>query len=605
MTQVRTAGEVAVSVNGTDLPAELYNDLIDARVEQSIQLPDRFTLRFRDPFFEHFDDDASFAIGSPVAITFHEGQNEAVVTQSEITSTAIEPGTDGRHELVVSGLGLGHRLARGSEITTYVNLTDSQVASQIATRFGFEADVDKSTITHPYLLQCATAYQFLTERALRAGFRWWVSDGTLHFKNAAADPVPAPLVWGSNLQRFRARCSAVEVSDDVQVRGWDPNQQQVLTGSATLPSDLTSVGSDSPAARQVASAAQSAKGFHGHRFSGAIPVDDTSQANGLAAALARRAAGQHFHARGQAIGNPLLRAGGTVQVKGVGTRLNGSYLLASVEHIVGTAQPYVTRFDVGGQDPGTLADLLGGSRLANGRNAATAAGWGGAGLVVGVVTSVRDAEGYGRVKVRFPTLSDADESAWARVAATGAGNSRGFQVPFEVNDEVLVGFEHADLRRPIIVGGLWSGRNAIPRSGNAAIDDQGNICSVWQSKSGHIVELADGQAPAKNHILASLADTKTQLLLAGDQVALKTPNTFAATADGGVTITTKGTLTLDATNIVIKAKAKATIQGAQIEGTANATLKLSGAQVEVNGQAMLKLEGGAMTEIKGGIIKLN
>jgi hypothetical protein len=601
----RTVGEITVKVNGQALPSALYDDLLDARVEQSIQLPDRFSLRFRDPFFEHFDDADQFAIGSPVEITLHDGQNEAIVTRSEITSTAIEPGADGRHELLVSGLGLGHRLARGTEVLTYVDQTDAQVASQIARRFGFQADVDSSSIQHPYLLQCGTAYQFLTERALRGGFRWWVSDGKLHFKNSSEDRVSTPLAWGSNLQRFRARCSAVEVADDIHVRGWDANQQQVLNGRARLPSDLSSLGSDAPAATDVAVAALRSGAFRGHRFSGAIPVDDPAQAEGLASALAQRAAGEQFHARGQALGNPLLRAGARVQVTGVGTRLNGWYLLASVQHVVGTGQPYVTRFTVGGQDPGNLADLLGSRTGATGGLTPALTGWGAAGLVVGVVTNVRDLEGFGRVKVRFPTLSDDDDSAWARVAATGAGKSRGFQIPFEVNDEVLVGFEHGDLHRPIILGGLWSGRNVIPRSGDAASDERGNITSVWQTRSGHIMEMRDGPGPADNHILASLTDTKTKLLLAGDQAALTTPNIFEVTADGGVTITTKGTLTIDATTIALKAKAGVTIEAAQIEGKANATLRLSGAQSEVNGQAALRLIGGAMTEVKGAVLKLN
>ncbi|HEX3542807.1 MAG TPA: VgrG-related protein [Acidimicrobiales bacterium] len=598
MTASRPVGEATMTVNGADLPATWYKDLVDARVEQSIQLPDRFTLRFRDPYFEHFDDAEGFPIGARVKITYRYGDQEAVVTESEVTGTSVEPGAEGRHELVVAGLGLGHRLARGSEVVTYVNQSDSQVAGQVAQRFGFRADVDQSSVQHPYLLQCGTAYQFLSERAVRCGFRWWVSEGQLHFKRQPTSGDAVTLTWGENLQRFRARCSAIEVADDVKVRGWDANQQQVVNGSAKLPADLPALGSDAQAAKQLAGAAAKSPGFHGHRFSGAIPVDDPAEAGKLAEALARRAAAQQFQARGQAIGNPHLRPGATVKIDGVGTRLNGSYLLASVEHVVGASQPYVTRFTSGGHDAGALADLLGDGRR-------SVASWNGEGLVVGIVTSTRDTEGLGRVKVRFPTLSDNDESAWARVAATGAGKSRGFQIPLEVNDEVLVGFEHGDLNRPIVLGGLWSGRNAIPRAGDAASDQQGNITSVWQSKSGHIVEVREGPQPANNHVLISLADGKTKLLLAGDQVTLTTPNTLSITADRGVSITTKGDITLDATNISLKAKAKVSIEAVQIEEAAKAVLKLSGAQAQVNAQATLSLEGGAMTEVKGALLKLN
>ena len=68
------------------------------------------------------------------------------------------------------------------------------------------------------------------------------------------------------------------------------------------------------------------------------------------------------------------------------------------------------------------------------------------GVVVGVVTNNQDPDGMHRVKVRFPWLSGEDESHWARVAAAMAGNDRGAYFLPEVDDEVLVAFEHGDLR---------------------------------------------------------------------------------------------------------------------------------------------------------------
>ena len=78
------------------------------------------------------------------------------------------------------------------------------------------------------------------------------------------------------------------------------------------------------------------------------------------------------------------------------------------------------------------------------------------GVVVGVVTNNQDPDGLGRVKVKFPWLSDADESSWARIAAPMAGKERGLYFLPEVDDEVLVIFEHGDLRFPFVPGALWN-----------------------------------------------------------------------------------------------------------------------------------------------------
>src|SRR5436305_6326639 len=110
------------------------------------------------------------------------------------------------------------------------------------------------------------------------------------------------------------------------------------------------------------------------------------------------------------------------------------------------------------------------------------------GVVVGVVTNNQnDPEGLGRVKVKFPWLSDEDESNWARVAAPMAGKERGFYFLPEVEDEVLVAFEHGDIRFPYVVGALWNGKDAPPASNG---DGKNNV-RVIKSRSGHVVKLND------------------------------------------------------------------------------------------------------------------
>jgi uncharacterized protein involved in type VI secretion and phage assembly len=56
------------------------------------------------------------------------------------------------------------------------------------------------------------------------------------------------------------------------------------------------------------------------------------------------------------------------------------------------------------------------------------------GVVVGIVTNNQDPDGLGRVKVKFPWLSDVDESTWARIAAPMAGDQRGVYFLPEVDD---------------------------------------------------------------------------------------------------------------------------------------------------------------------------
>ena len=80
------------------------------------------------------------------------------------------------------------------------------------------------------------------------------------------------------------------------------------------------------------------------------------------------------------------------------------------------------------------------------------------------MTNNDDPEKLCRVKVKFPTLTEDDESTWARLASPGCWPARGMQWVPEISDEVLVGFEMGDTNRPIVLGGLWNRSDPPPES---------------------------------------------------------------------------------------------------------------------------------------------
>jgi uncharacterized protein involved in type VI secretion and phage assembly len=116
------------------------------------------------------------------------------------------------------------------------------------------------------------------------------------------------------------------------------------------------------------------------------------------------------------------------------------------------------------------------------------------GAVVGVVSSIDDPDGQGRVKVRFPWLKDDVESRWARLVSFMAGTERGAVFRPEVGDEVLVVFEQGDMRFPYILGGLWNGKDAMPSERG---QDGGNDIRLIKSRSGHTIVFDDTSGDEK------------------------------------------------------------------------------------------------------------
>ncbi|MGH9226702.1 MAG: VgrG-related protein [Acidimicrobiales bacterium] len=595
MPEGHVVAAAVIKVDGAELTLAQYDDLLDVRVEQSVHVPDKFTLRFRDPNFELLDK-GTFKIGATIDVGITDDGAPVPITRAEVTAIGAEQGASGRHELVISGLDRGHRLARGPMQRTFVKMSDSQVVAQIAQEHGLSASADSSSITHEYLLQSETAYAFVSARARAIGYDWWVNDKTLHFKKEAKVGAGPTLTFGEDLVRFKVRASCAEAGKEVLVRAWDAATQKAIVGQASMTTGPgVDFGTTAPLATEAMNGAKlfSANTKRGTNTSG---VWNANEANLLAQSLAAWATGEYVTARGEALGNPKIKAGAEVEIKGMGQKLSGKYVLTTVEHIIGLDKRYLTRFVSGGKSPDTLVDLLAGPPAA--------AGWGERGLVIGIVTNNKDPEGLGRIKVKFPTLSDQEESWWARVAAIGAGPERGLSVLYEINDEVLVAFEHGDLRRPIILGGLWSTQKK-PHMGGKETDTAGVEARTWRSRTGHTVALNDSTMPATSFVSITLADKKTVLKMAEDKVLLHSPTPITIESDQGITIKATADLTIDAMNITMKAQNAINIEGTQLTAKGRATTNVEGATTTVKGSATVSVEGGALAAVKGAIVKLN
>jgi uncharacterized protein involved in type VI secretion and phage assembly len=167
------------------------------------------------------------------------------------------------------------------------------------------------------------------------------------------------------------------------------------------------------------------------------------------------------------------------------------------------------------------------------------------GVVIGIVTNNQDPDGLGRVRLCFPWLSPDDESAWARVAAPMAGKDRGCYFLPEVEDEVLVAFEHGDPSFPYVLGCLWNGKDSPPASNG----DGKNAVRVIKSKSGHVIRLTDSSGGEKIEIIDQSGNNSVVI----------------DSASNAITIKASGKITLDGQDIEIKGKTSVKLTAAKID----------------------------------------
>jgi phage protein D/phage baseplate assembly protein gpV len=554
-TDVKLMDHLYIKVDGHDLPPEAMDDLIEATVDSSLYLPDMFTIHLHDEELKWLDE-GPFGLGQTVEISVLPEQQGAsqVLIKGEITALEPDFGEGTQATLRICGYDHSHRLHRGTHSRTYLQMTDSDLVRKIARETGLQAQVDPTYEVYDHILQHNQTYmEFLTERAQRIGYELFVEDKVLCFRQPPKNGSLLELEWGQELQRFLPRLTLVEQVDEVLVRGWDPKSRQPIVGQATRGQAEPKLGQQQSGAELASTAFNSARRVVIDR-----DVYSQAEADTLAQAICDELSGAFIEAEGVCYGQAGLRAGTFVQLTALGQRFSGVYFVTAATHIYRADAAYMTNFTIHGRRPDTLYALL--ERAVERPRDLP-------GPVVGLVTNNKDPDGWGRVKVKFPWLSDTVESDWARLVSVGAGPKRGFYCLPEIDDEVLVLFEQGDVNRPYVIGGLWNGRDKPPLPTDQAVDaERGQVRQrTFKTRVGHSFILTDGAdqgvvlETAGGHRL-TMADEKKKIVLTSAGGHVLTLND----SNGEVTLKSSGNLTLSATNLKLKADIKMALDAPQV-----------------------------------------
>lgn len=585
-----------VRVSGQAMTTAAHDQIVDLRVERAMSVVGTVTMRLRDPDFALIDS-GTFAVGASLSVSFApEGGEAATVFDGEITSVAVEQLAHSRHELVVVGLDKAHRLGRVTHARTFLNMTYGEIISQLAQSAGLSSSVSASALTttkHVYTAQTTTDLRFLTSIVTNYGCEWMVDGTQLVVRER---PVSAPgttYLFGRDLVKFRARYTAAGEATSVGLTSWMPANKQPAQATATTPfTEATTT--TAPLATTQRGKARS--GLNASTLSsGAVVAESQDDLTARAAGLARRRATEAVTARGEIDGDPHLAPGTWITVAGVGTATAGDYYVTGVEHVYGAGKPLATRFTAGGSDPGTLVDLLG---------TGDATDWSRLGVVIGIVSNNADPDNLGRVKVRFPTLGSQTESTWARVAMPGAGGQRGMLVTPSIDDEVLVGFEMGDIRRPIVLGGLWSPQAAPPST--AVVKDSAVVEWIVKTRTGHLLTMSDDDTTGG--FTMAVNDNKTKLHLGKDKVELWSndgkPLELHA-GQGGIVFDGNGAVTIKGTTVTIEAQQQVKVTGSTGVEVKGVTVKLQADSTFEAKGALATVEASGIATFKGNPMMIN
>jgi phage protein D/phage baseplate assembly protein gpV len=592
-TQQTYTAAAQISIDGDPAPEDLLNNILHLVVEESLSRPGMFTFVVRNSASPGTQGEKMWAhedllkIGKTVSIGFRSNSNESQefaeehkgsIFAGEITAIETHFTEGSQAPIVIRGYDVSHRLHRGRFNRSFQKMSDSAILKKIVAELNINFDkVEETSIVHDYVFQeNQTNMEFLRERAARNGFELFVQDGILHFRKPKAGE-SLELAWLKHLTAFQVCVNSAEQVETVEVRGWDYTNKKTIVAQSQSGETITQ-NQHGKGRNQSHAFQEQPKGTTLTVVNQPMFVAD--EAKTMAQGLFNELEGQYIQADAKAQGDPRIRVGKLVKLKNMG-KYEGEYYITNTRHVY-SERHYTTEFSVRGLRGGDLLSIVAPPvRLQPGQT-----------FLVGIVTNNKDPQAWGRVRVKFPTLTEDHESNWARVVTIGAGAGRGFDCLPEINDEVLVGFEHGDIHRPYIIGNVWNGKDAPPEKPDDAVSDGKVRLRTFKTRTGHQLQFTEeNKGSSKKGIQIKS--------VYGHQIHMNDSEQL-------IEITTPGghSLKMDDKNHRLELKSATGHKLVLDDAAASVSLKSSGS-LSIEANTTMKIQSNGPLTVQGAIIKLN
>ncbi|MBM7173448.1 VgrG-related protein [Streptomyces sp. G44] len=579
-------------IGGAVLPDKLAALLVEGWVDSSVNVPSAFQLVFADAGGDILEKFPQIKVGAKAVLCpFTDGVRGKPMLTGEVTALEVDADGGGK-SLVVRGYDPGHRLLRNRRVQGFPNMTAADIVRRVAALNSLKLGrIDATPTVYELATQPnITDWDFLARLAQENDTHLsFDENGKLCFAGltpaagAPADTTPAAqspyvLEFGHNALHSRVAVTAAGQVSTAEARGWDMRAKRPLSarapaaGSKDIVADITPAQLSRPFGRAELTSTHT-------------PYTTQAQVTHAARALADDAAGSFAELEVAVTGNPDLKPGQPVALKGAGFPFEGKYTATGVRHVFESGRQFMTWLTVSGRQFRSLYGLASG-----GADAAPPM----PGVAMALVSNAKDPLKLNRVKLRFPWLSPTYESDWCRIAQLGGVRGGGLMLP-EVGDEVLVAFDRGSLEHPYVLAGLYNGVDKpTPNTDGLQPVDPTSGRVNWRSmasRSGHTVELVDAKSRMKSGIrlqtgngrlTVHMDETRTSVTIRSDgSVSISGTRNVSIRAGGNLSLTAGGSLTMSAGGAVdIKAGAKfGVVAGgaADINATGLVSLKSAGA----------------------------
>ena len=226
---------------------------------------------------------------------------------------------------------------------SFENITDSDLFKRIASDHGLTPQIDATGPTHRALAQINRSdLAFVRERAAAIDAEVWIDDKTLYVQaRSKRSSGELTLTYGQNLIEFSVLADLAHQRTSVSVGGWDVGGKQAIKEEATD----SAIAAELAGLRGGSATLAQALATRKETVVTSVP-QSAGEAKAIAEAEYRARARRFVTGSGIADGDPNLRVGTRVDLRGLGPLFEGKYFVAAARHTFDMRYGYRTAFEV-------------------------------------------------------------------------------------------------------------------------------------------------------------------------------------------------------------------------------------------------------------------
>lgn len=530
----------------------------------------------------------TFAPGKQIRVEMGYGEEEHPVFDGIVTAHNFIVHEGNAATLQIECRDHAYATTRNRKSSVFENQKDSDAMAGILKGYsGLEVTVDDTAVQHQALMQYyCSDWDFVLSRADANGLVVITEGNNMSIRPPkVSGEADLRLTYGVDILTFAGELKVADQLDAVYAQGWDPANQAIVDVQSSPPTlNDQGNGTQQALANAVANEGRRLQTFMADK----ALLKSWADGQQLKAGLSRIKGTCTF------AGNAKAIPGNLMELVGLGERFNGHAYIGYVEHEL-DMEGWKTTVGMGlsSENVTAMQDVV----------APLAAGFvpGINGLHIGKVHKLaEDPTGGHQLQIELPLLHANKQLVWARLLQFWASSGYGtFFIP-DVGDEVIVGFLNADPNHAVILGSVYSAKQAPPYP----LSDQNTIRAIF-TKSNMKIEFEEErkeitiQTPGKNTIVISDEDKSIRLSDQHNNKIAMTSDGISMESSASIQLKAKADITLEANGAIsASAKGNMAIKGTNIDAQANASLT-------VKGNAKAEISAAGQTIVKGAMVMIN